>query len=74
MYESSRSRPETGKVDVALVEGVTPRNDSDTMTVICSVLKQLEKEWEGKVPEKVLYSELEANITTLGSDYKRSRP
>ena len=52
--------PETGKVDVALVEGVTPRNDSDTMTVICSVLKQLEKEWDGKVPEKVLYSELEA--------------
>ena len=52
--------PETGKVDVALVEGVTPRNDSDTMTVICSVLKQLEKEWEGKVPEKILYEELEA--------------
>lgn len=50
--------PETGKVDIDMVEGRAPKSERDKARVLLDVIKELSDEYGGRVPVSILTDEV----------------
>ena len=50
--------PETGKVDIDMVEGRAPKSERDKARLIMKVIKEMEGEYDGKAPLNMILEEM----------------